>query len=290
MNTSLLVTAVSAMGGLTVILSLVLVVANKKLAVVEDPRIDDVEEMLPSANCGACGYPGCRSFAEAVVKGEANVAKCSVSSADGLSAIGNYLGVSVDATVKRVARLACAGGSNVAKNISQYKGLTSCRAAALVAGGGKACSWGCLGLADCQDVCDFDAITMSPFGLPIVSEEACTACGACVEICPKDLFSLQNIDDRLWVACSSKANGDEVLEACAVGCTACGRCAKDAPGNLITMQNNLPVIDYTQSGQSQTIIQRCPTGAIGWLHSNSHLEKGAAAPKIYRTTALPLDV
>ncbi len=196
----LALTAVGALSGLTIVLASLLVLANKKLYVWEDPRIDQVEDMLPHANCGACGLPGCRPFAEALVRGETTPAHCTVSDDAGRSAIAAFLGVEVGTAERRVARLACAGGTNVARDRARYEGLASCAAAALVAGGGKGCFWGCLGLADCAIACDFDAIHMTPEGLPVVDEAKCTACGDCVDACPKDLFSLHPVSHRLWVA------------------------------------------------------------------------------------------
>ncbi|RZS96507.1 RnfABCDGE type electron transport complex subunit B [Cecembia calidifontis] len=273
--------ALLTLGGLTLLLALMLTIANKKLYVYEDPRIDVVEGMLPHANCGACGYPGCRPFAEALVKGEMLPGKCTVSSEDGRKAIAAYLGVDAGTEEKRVARLACAGGFNVAINRAKYEGIGTCRGEALIAGGGKGCSWGCLGHGDCEKVCDFDAIKMNAFGIPVVDESKCTACGDCVEVCPKDLFSLHPVSHRLWVACKSLEAGDAVLEDCEVGCTACGKCAMDAP-NLISMVNNLPLIDYSKNHQTQVPIQRCPTGAIVWLESSGEVVKGAEAKKIIR--------
>ncbi len=281
----LVLTSIGALGGLSLLLVTLLVLAHRKLHVDEDPRIDEVEQMLPLANCGACGFPGCRPFAEALVTGAASPGKCSVSTDDGRARIAAYLGVDVGAEEKRVARLACAGGSNVARNRAHYEGLESCRAAALVAGGGKGCFWGCLGLADCAVVCDFDAIRMDTHGLPVVDEAKCTACGDCVEACPKDLFSIHPASHRLWVACRSLEAGDELLEDCEVACTACGRCAMDAPG-LITMADNLPVVDYARNPATQVPIQRCPTGAIVWLDPKSGPLKGAEARKIIRIGAL----
>ena len=281
----LVLTSIGALGGLSLLLVTLLVLAHRKLHVDEDPRIDEVEQMLPHANCGACGFPGCRPFAEALVTGAASPGKCSVSTDDGRARIAAYLGVDVGAEEKRVARLACAGGSNVARNRAHYQGHESCRAAAQVAGGGKGCFWGCLGLADCAVVCDFDAITMNAHALPVVDEVRCTACGDCVEACPKDLFSIHPVSHRLWVACRSLEAGDEVLADCEVACTACGRCAMDAPG-LITMTNNLPVIDYTGNHATQMPIQRCPTGAIVWLDPKAGPMKGADARKVIRKGAL----
>ncbi len=279
--------ALATLGGLTLLLALMLLLANKKLYVYEDPRIDTVEEMLPHANCGACGFPGCRPFAEALVEGKVLPGKCTVSSPEGREAIATYLGVDAGAEEKKVARLACAGGINVARNKAGYQGLKSCQAASLVSGGGKACFWGCLGLGDCEAVCDFDAITMNEFSIPVVDEEKCTACGDCVAICPKDLFSLQPESNRLWVACKNLEAGDGVLEDCEVGCTACGKCAMDAPGDLIVIRNNLPVINYKYAGlQSPDPIQRCPTGSIVWIDRDKGIIKGRESKKIIRQGAI----
>lgn len=277
------------MAGIGTALAIVLAYANKKLYVYEDPRIDQVEAMLPSANCGACGCAGCRAFAEKAVKGEIAPGKCTVSSPDGIVAIASFLGVAAGKEEKRVARLACAGGSNVARNRAHYSGLDTCRGAALVGGGGKGCSWGCLGLGDCERVCDFKAITMDQHGLPVVSEDLCTACGDCVEVCPKGLFSLHPVSHRLWVACNSHAHGDAAEADCEVACTACGRCAADAPEGLVKITDNLAVVDYAKNRlATRTPIERCPTGAIVWIDARKGPMKGLEAKKITRKSALPV--
>lgn len=283
--TVVVLTGVATLGGLTFVLATLLVLANRKLYVQEDPRIDVVEEMLPHANCGACGYPGCRPFAEALVHRDAAPGGCTVGSAAEQAAIADYLGVDVGGEEKRVARLACAGGANVARNHARYDGPASCRAAAQVAGGGKGCFWGCLGQGDCEVACDFDAIHMDAQSLPVVDEAACTACGDCVEVCPKDLFSLRPQSQRLWVACSSLLAGDEILDDCRVACTACGRCEMDGPG-VVTMRGNLPVVDFSHGPVTRAPIERCPTGAIVWLDPERGPLKGPAAARIIRTGAL----
>ena len=282
----LVLTAVGALGGLALLLATGLVVANRTLYVEEDPRFDAVEGMLPGTNCGACGFPGCRALAEALVTGSALPGKCTVSTEEGRGAIAAYLGVDVGAEEARVARLACAGGSNVARRHAHYVGHQSCRSAALVAGGGKGCFWGCLGFGDCERVCDFDAIRMDEHDLPVVIEDKCTACNDCVEICPKDLFSIHPVSHRLWVACKNLEFGDDILEECQVGCTACGRCSIDAP-DLINMQDNLAVIDYGRAHNTQVPIERCPTGAIVWLEADGRSIKGDAARPVLRHSSLP---
>jgi RnfABCDGE-type electron transport complex B subunit len=284
-----LVIAVLVMAGLGITLSVVLAVANRGLFVFEDPRIDEVEAMLPGANCGACGQAGCRAFAEAVVEGKAPPAQCSVNSPEMTEKIAAYLGVEAGAQTRRVARLACAGGNNVARQMATYYGAETCRAATLVAGGGKGCVWGCLGYGDCMDVCNFDAIRMDENDLPVVDEDKCTACGACVDECPKDLFTLLPVDQRLWVACKNEAFGDEVEEECVVACTACGRCAMDAPNNMISIVNNLARVDYSKwRPDCKVAIERCPTGAIVWLDKDLGPIKGIQAKRITRRSPLPI--
>jgi electron transport complex protein RnfB len=281
----MVVTAVLAMGTLAALLAALLTLASKRLAVAEDERLEALMEALPGNNCGACGRPGCRGFAEALLAGAAQPAECTVSSASAKSQIAELLGVGVGRVERRVARLACAGGANVARLDARYVGEPSCAAAALVSGGGKGCSWGCLGYGDCVASCDFDAITLNAHALPVVNEAACTACGDCLEACPKDLFSLEPAANRLWVACNNPEAGDVLLEACEVACTACGKCAFDAP-ELIAMADNLPRIGPTKTAD-RTPIERCPTGAIVWIDDAGRTSRGREASVIIRQGARP---
>ena len=283
-----LLTTALFMSALGIVLGLALAIASRKWQVQEDPRIDQVEELLPHANCGACGFPGCRAFAEAAVKGEVKPSGCTVNSAEGTKAVAAVLGVDAGRAEKRVARLACAGGKHVARMRAAYTGLATCRAAVAAGGGGKACAWGCLGLADCERSCAFGAITMDAYGLPVVDEDKCVACNDCVVACPLALFSLQPLSHKLWVACKSLAEGDEALADCEVACTGCGRCAADAPPGLISITRNLAVIDYRKNTLASPIpTERCPTGAIVWLDDKRAI-RGAAAKKIIRKEALPV--
>ena len=275
------------MASLGILLAAMLAVANRRLYVYEDPRIDEIEDLLPRANCGACGVAGCRPFAEALINGDTQPSRCTVNSPELNQQIADLLGVSVGDQERLIARLACAGGTHVAATRARDEGLKSCRAAALVAGGGKGCVWGCLGLGDCEDECGFDAIELNRYGLPIVDAEKCTGCGDCVEICPKDLFSLQPESHRLWINCRNQDPQDEAESHCEVVCTACGRCAADAPEGLIRMENNLAVIDYSKNDLASPVaIERCPTGAIVWLEDGEP-RRGAGARKITRKEPLP---
>jgi Na+-translocating ferredoxin:NAD+ oxidoreductase RNF subunit RnfB len=267
----------------------VLAYASRRLYVYEDPRIDEVEALLPKSNCGACGTAGCRNFAEKVVAGEILPAQCTVNAPAQNAEIADLLGVDAGSVEKRVARLACAGGRHVAFLRARYAGLGSCRAASVVSGGGKDCAWGCLGLADCETVCDFDAIHMDSHGLPVVDADKCTACNDCVEVCPKNLFSLEPVSRKLWVACKNLADGDTAEASCEVACTACGKCVVDAAPGVMKLENNLAVIDYAQNAlAARKAIERCPTGAIVWFVNPNLSIKGAEAKKILRQNELPL--
>lgn len=259
-------TSILVLGGVGLAFGILIALANKKLRVWEDPRIDTVAGMLPGANCGACGMPGCRAFAESAVAGKIQPAKCSVATNDVRKSIAEYLGVDAGTAQKRVARLLCAGGTDVAIAQAEYRGLPSCAAAATVAGGAKGCAWGCLGLGDCEVSCDFGAIAMSETGLPVVDVEKCTACGDCVRACPKGLFTIRPLEEHLLVQCRNLINGDAALESCKVACTACGRCVADAAPGLISVASGVAVIDYERIAEATpSAISRCPTNAIVWL-------------------------
>lgn len=258
--------AIAIMTGIGAFFGVGLAIANKYLKVEEDPRLDIIEDLLPGSNCGACGQPGCRAFAEELIGGRCEPSGCTVNSPEGVDKVADFLGVDAGEAEKRVARLHCAGGLGQARQIAEYQGYGSCSAAHLIGGGGKGCSWGCLGLADCEASCDFDAIKMNGQRLPVVDPDLCTACNDCVEACPRDLFELLPIGQNIIVQCNAPLEGDEAMAVCSVACDACGRCAQDAAPGLIHMANNLPVVDYSAGGPAEPDATfRCPTGAIKWI-------------------------
>ncbi len=268
------------LGGVGLFFGFMIAMANKKFQVWEDPRIDDVEELLPSTNCGACGMPGCRAFAEAVVSGKEQPSACTVMGPEDVKDVASYLGVDAGEANKRVARLLCAGGKNEAVQNSNYSGFDTCKAAAAVAGGGKGCAWGCLGLADCEVSCLLDAIYMNEDALPVVIPELCTACNDCVETCPKDLFVLMPMDQKLIVQCRNLLFGDAAEDLCSVACNACNRCVADSEPGVIEMQNNLAVINYEKNSLTDPkAISRCPTEAIVWLEGQQFQESSIELEK-----------
>lgn len=266
--------AAAIMGGLGLLMGAVLAVSDRFLRVPEDPRLDAVEEALPGSNCGACGQPGCHAFAEALLAGSVKPSGCSVSNPAAIDAIAELLGVDAGEAVRRVARLHCAGGKAQARQVAWYEGVSTCAGAALVGGAGKACSWGCIGLGDCDVACTFHAIRMNANGLPVVDPILCTACGDCVRACPRDLFEILPVEQALLVQCNVPLAGEAATDLCAVACDACGRCAQDAPEGLVIMEGNLPRIDYAAGGPATAaIIRRCPTGAIQWVEGRQLKEQ-----------------
>ena len=266
MDAQAVIQAVLVLAGVCLVFGLLIAVANSRLKVWEDPRIEAVTEMLPGSNCGACGFAGCRAFAEGLIGDESQPAECTQMTPDSTSAVAGFLGVDAGAAVKRVARLLCAGGADVALQQAEYRGLPTCSAAAVISSGGKGCTWGCIGLGDCERVCDYDALHLDAHGLPHVIPDRCTACGDCVEACPKDLFVLMPETQKLLVQCRSLLEGDEATALCRVACNACGRCALDAAEGVVTMRDGLAVVDYEQNDRAGVeAIARCPTGAIAWV-------------------------
>jgi len=270
--------SVAILGSLALLFGILIALATKKLWVWEDPRIDAVSGMLPGNNCGACGQPGCRAFAERVIAGTLQPAQCTVMNTDGVQSLADYLGVEAGAANRRVARLLCNGGTDTAITRAEYRGLPTCAAAAAVAGGGKGCTWACLGLADCERACAFDAIFMNDRGLPVVIPALCTACGDCVDACPKELFTLMPAEQKLIVQCRSLLEGDAAEALCSAACNGCGRCVVDAAPGLIRMQSGLAVIDYAGNALADpSATRRCPTNAIVWVEGMQFMQARADA-------------
>lgn len=278
MDLDAIIQSILILSGVCLVFGALIALVQSRFRVYEDPRIDAACELLPGTNCGACGAPGCRAFAEALIAGGQQPADCTVMGPEAVDDVARLLGVAAGESDKRVARLLCAGGSDVAVQVAEYRGFASCKAAASVAGGGKGCTWGCLGLSDCSVVCDLDAIQMSATRLPIVDPARCTACGDCVDACPRDLFVIMPLEQRLIVQCKSELEGEEAEGICQVACNGCGKCVLDAADGLIDMVHGLAVIDYAnyteqmQRGlDGSDAIKRCPTGAIVWLENDPRL-------------------
>jgi len=247
--------------GLGLFFGLVLTLAAKKFSVSHDPRIQELIEKLPGANCGACGLAGCAGFAEALVKGEAVLANCKACSEEQAQQVAKVLGVKISATKKKIATLRCHGGKR-AKDRFVYEGIKDCLAAAQLLGGQKSCSFACLGFGNCERVCPFGAIKMTEEGLPVIDSNLCTACGKCVPACPRNLLVLIADEARVYVACDSRDSAKIVARVCEVGCIACKKCEKICPEKAIKIVENLAIIDYDKCTSCGKCIEVCPRKII----------------------------
>ncbi len=255
---TIVLTATVAMVVLGVVFAACLALASRFFAVAEDERVAPVLEALSGANCGACGYGGCRAYAEAVVAGE-KVNLCTAGSDEVAARIASIMGVEVQAAGRKRAVVHCQGGTSLCTQRCDYEGEQDCRSAHLTSGGPKACLYGCLGFGTCAGACPFGAITMSVERLPVVDPEKCTGCGVCMEVCPRDLISLLDVRYKTYLGCSSRDSGKAVRNTCSVGCITCRRCAKDDPNGAIVMENDLPVLDYEKAGGDFSVaVEACP--------------------------------
>ena len=249
--------------------SIILFISSKKFFIFEDPDIDIIEEILPAANCGGCGYPGCRPFAQEVVKEKnLDVLYCPVGGSEVMGKIADYLNIESVQRGTTVAVLKCNGTNKFHQSILKYEGASSCALAHSLYGGEGACTYGCLKLADCCNVCDFDALHISEStGLPVVDELKCTSCGACVKACPRGLFEIREKTDDLadvYVACSNYDRGNIAKKNCLVACTGCMKCVKVYDNKeMVNVENFLCYIQAkTDLALAQQMADVCPTNAI----------------------------
>jgi len=249
---SYLYMAVLTLGGIALIAAIVLYICSRKFAVREDERIGQVASLLPQANCGGCGYPGCAGFASALVKaidgGSAENMSCPVGGASVMQSIYNVLGVDgAQDKSPEVAVIRCSGTCDMRPSLAGYSGLGTCAAVDMCGAGESACGYGCLGEGDCVSVCKFGAIHINPeTKLAEVDEDKCTGCGACSKACPRNLIELRKKGPkgrRVYVACMNREKGATAMKACSVSCISCGRCVKECAFDAISLDNNLAYID-----------------------------------------------
>lgn len=258
-----MLSAVISIGAIGLFFGAGLAYASKRFYVEVDPRVEAVIGALPGANCGACGYPGCAGFAEAVVAGNAPVNGCPPGGGAAAEKIGEIMGIAVDPSAeKKIAVCLCKGGVSEAKERYIYDGIADCRVRHQLSGGSKVCTYGCLGDGTCAEKCPFGAITMNENRLPVVDPEKCTACGICAEVCPRHLFIMSNVSNEFHVLCVNKDKGADTRKACSVGCTGCMQCEKNCPFDAIHVNNFLSRIDYDKCMNCGVCERVCPTKTI----------------------------
>ena len=262
--------ALIVLGSIALVAAVVLYVCSKKFAVHEDPRLAQVTAILPGANCGGCGYPGCSGMAAALVKGadagSLDGLFCPVGGSNVMGQVADLLGMAVSNTEPKVAVVRCNVTCELRPHIAEYNGLRTCTAMNACGAGETGCGYGCLGCGDCVKACAFGAITINPAtGLAEVDEDKCTACGACVKACPRHIIELRKKgikNRRVYVRCVNKDKGAVAMKACKAACIGCGKCEKECKFEAITITNNVSYIDPDKCRMCRKCVDVCPTHAI----------------------------
>lgn len=240
---------------------LVLAVASKIFAVKVDERVEQIQEKLPGANCGGCGFSGCAALAQAIVDGKAAPTACSAADDDAIAEISKVMGIAAGDRVRMRAQVMCSGTYEHALKKYHYEGAMDCVAAARLGGGDKLCPYGCIGLGSCVDACKFDAISVID-GIAVVDYKKCSGCGMCVNTCPKSIIKLIPFDSKHWVGCASRDKGPVVRKYCDVGCITCRICEKKCESGAISIIDNVAVIDYEKCTGCDACVSACPRKII----------------------------
>ncbi len=243
------------------VFGIILAVASKIFAVEHDERIDKITEILPGANCGGCGYAGCDAYAEAVVRGEAKIGLCNSGGKACADKMSEILGVDAVETERRAAFVACLGCDGSAKKKYEYEGVDDCVSANKIGAGPMSCKFGCIGLGSCASVCKYDAISVID-GVAVVNPEKCTACSACINICPKGLIALLPYKAGYAVACNSHDKGNDTRSVCDAGCIGCKICEKQCEFSAIKVENNIAVINQELCTSCGSCFEKCPRKII----------------------------
>jgi Na+-translocating ferredoxin:NAD+ oxidoreductase RNF subunit RnfB len=244
-----------------------LAVAANKLSVETDPKVDAIIGALPGANCGACGYPGCAGFADAVVNADAPLNACVPGKDTAAKAIAVIMGrEAVEERIRKVAQLHCNGNFSNVKTKYEYNGVIDCHLAVIQFGGPSYCNFGCIGLGSCVKVCPFGAVTIGDNRLPVVDTSLCLGCGICVAQCPQMLLDLVPINQRVYVRCNNRDKGRVAREECGASCISCGICVKACPSGAIQLIDNaadsVSMIDYTKCTACGACVEKCPRKSI----------------------------
>ncbi|MBR3399349.1 MAG: Fe-S cluster domain-containing protein [Prevotella sp.] len=282
-----ILSAVLVLGAIALVSAVILYVCSKKFAVKEDPRLGQVVEVLPGANCGGCGFAGCSGLAGALVKaadaGSLEGLMCPVGGSEVMGKVADLLGMAIANAEAKVAVVRCNGTCELRQRIASYDGLRTCTAMHASGAGETGCGFGCLGCGDCVAACQFDAIHINQeTGLPEVDEEKCTGCGACSKACPRNVIELRKKGPkgrRVFVSCVNKDKGAIAMKACKAACIGCGKCLKECKFEAITVENNLSYINPDKCRLCKKCVEACPTHAIKAVNFPAPKPKPAVVAK-----------
>ena len=256
-----IITAVLLVVVISLIVGVVLAAASVLMEVPTDEKTEKIEESLPGANCGACGYSGCAGYAAALSNGEAQLGLCSLGGQEAIDAIALIIGTQAVKSVPKTAVVHCGGNDSNTAKMAEYQGVRSCACAnQLFAGLGK-CLYGCIGYGDCVHVCEYGAISIND-GVAQVNVEKCRACGKCVNVCPKKLIAIEPKRSHAVVKCINCDKGAQTKKSCAVGCIGCMKCANECSLGAIRIEKFHAVIDAEKCTGCEKCVSVCPQHVI----------------------------
>ena len=252
----------AVLGSLGLLFGLLLAFASGIFKVETDERVEEITALLPGANCGGCGYPGCSALAAAIADGTAAIDTCSVAKKEQIDKIAKIMNVDAGTqSLKKVAVVLCSGTCDKISRKYEYDGIRDCRALTRLGGGEKDCISGCAGYGTCVSHCRFDAIAIKD-GVAEVDREKCVGCGVCVAVCPKKVIALVPKKETKAVLCNNRDKGAAVRTYCATGCIGCGICKKTCEHDAIALENNLAVIDAEKCTNCGACAEKCPRKVI----------------------------
>lgn len=256
-----ILTAFAVVVAIGLFMGILLALVSRFFGVEESQKLKDVRACLPGVNCGACGYKGCDDYAAALAEGEAKPNLCVPGAADTANALGDVLGIAVEAPKDVVAFVHCNGHCEATSQKASYDGISTCRAASMLYGGPEACRYGCLGFGDCAAACPANAICVKD-GIAHVDTSRCLGCGLCAATCPKKIITMVPQETKAVVMCNNKDKGADARKACKNACIGCKKCERTCPNGAISVQNNIAVIDYEKCTHCGTCVDGCPTGCL----------------------------
>lgn len=255
--------SVILVSGIGIVAGALLAILSKVMAVPVDEKAAAIEEILPGANCGSCGFSGCAGYAAALSQGTTTqTGLCNPGGNEVSGKIAEIMGLKAESVEPMCAVVMCRGINGLAEKKMEYSGVPSCKMAVQLFGGDKACSYGCLGLGDCARACPYDAIMLCD-GVAVVSPDVCRACKKCMSVCPKGIIELlPKARLNSAVLCKNHDKGAQTRKDCKTGCIGCMKCVKACPNEAIHIENNAAVVDNEKCTACGACCAACPTGAI----------------------------